>query len=187
MLTKRERVLASIRRSPLDALPWHFDMTGAVSDKVAAYYGTDDLLAATDDHLVWVGPVNPPGFLSESTETDMYTDEFGTKWHRNAKDRNVGDWGGLVSVPLSEPTLKGYRFPDGAVPCRWNHVPEFRKKFSDHFLVTAGFGLFEHGWALCGFENYLSYIGNEPQFIEELTEKLADHSCAFASQLRAWV
>jgi hypothetical protein len=49
--TKRERVLASIRRQPFDAIPWQFNLTSAVRAKLRDHYGTDDLLAATDHHV----------------------------------------------------------------------------------------------------------------------------------------
>lgn len=53
MLTKRECVYASIRRKGFDAIPWQFDMTSIVADKLRKYYGTDDLLVATGD--IWTG------------------------------------------------------------------------------------------------------------------------------------
>jgi hypothetical protein len=46
VLTKRERVYASIFRKGTDAIPWQFDLTSAVCDKLKIYYGTDNLLTA---------------------------------------------------------------------------------------------------------------------------------------------
>jgi uroporphyrinogen decarboxylase len=63
-------------------------------------------------------------------------------------------------------------------------VPEFRRRHADRFLVAAGHGLWEHAWALCGFQQYLEYAAGEPAFVEAVTEKLADFSCAVTAQLK---
>lgn len=182
-MTKRERVLASVRRQPLDALPWQFDLTSHVEDKLRAHYGTDDIIAATGDHIVKTGEMFPGGQALKALGPDLVQDEFGAVWRRDARDKRYGNWGELCSSPLKEPSLKGYRFPDASKPGRWSHAPSLREKYPDHFLMATGAGLFEQGWAICGFENYLSYVGNEPAFVEELTENLADYSCAATAQL----
>lgn len=184
MLTKRERVYASIRRRGLDAIPWQFDLTSVVADKIRAYYATDDLLAATDDHIVFAGADPPVGFVEGVAEPGAVRDEFGTVWRRTSQDSGFGDWGGLISYPLKQPSLKGYRFPDGTAPGRWESAKQIRAAYPDHFMVVDGCGLFEPAWALCGFENYLDYIAAEPNFVAELTACLADFSCKLTAQLR---
>ncbi|MBM3473075.1 MAG: hypothetical protein FJX75_07415 [Armatimonadetes bacterium] len=182
-MTPRERVLASIRRQPLDALPWQFDLTSAIRRKLSEHYRTDDLLTATGDHLVWAGVGAPDDFASEDPGPGLCRSEFGAVWARAPRDTNMGDWGELVSYPLTQPSLEGYAFPDGAAPGRARGVPTVRAQYPDHFLVVGGAGLFEPAWALCGFENYLGYLLSEPRFVAELTERLADFSCAATAQL----
>lgn len=184
MLTKRQRVYASLRRQRLDAIPWQLDLTGSSADKLRAYYGTDDLLARTGDHVVWVAPSVRAGSDWRPVGEGMVRDEFGVVWHRDARDRSVGDWGGLHASPLSRPSLEGYRFPDGSASGAWDQVPTVRRQYPEHFLVAVGSGLFERGWALCGFENYLAWLASERPFIEEMTEKLADYSCQLTCQLK---
>jgi len=182
-MTKRERVLASVRRQPLDAIPWQFDLTTAIGQKLCAHYGTDDLLTATGDHLVWAGFREPAGFVAENPGEGLYRSEFGSVWARAPRDLSVGDWGELVSYPLREPSLQGYTFPDGAAAGRASGIPAVRQQYPDHLLVVGGAGLFEPAWALCGFENYLGYVMSDPGFVAELTERLADFSCALTEQL----
>ena len=182
-MTQRERVLASVRRQSLDALPWQFDLTSAIRRKLSEYYGTADLLTATGDHLVWAGLGAPAGFVAEQPAPGLYRSEFGSVWARAPRDLNVGDWGELVSGPLTQPSLEGYDFPDGAAPGRADGVPAVRARYPDHFLVVGGSGLFEPAWALCGFVNYLGYLLSELRFVAELTEHLADFSCAATAQL----
>jgi len=182
-MTKRDRVRASVRRRPLDALPWQFDLTSAVRQKLCDYYHTQDLLTATGDHLVWAGLGPPRGFVADEPGPGLYRSEFGSVWARAPRDLSVGDWGELVSYPLTEPSLRGYAFPDGAAPGRAEGIPAVRAQHPDHFLVVGGAGLFEPAWALCGFQNYLAYVLAEPDFVAELTERLADFSCAVTAQL----
>lgn len=184
LMTCRQRVLASIRREPLDTAPWQLDLTGALADKLRAYYGTDDLLTATGDHIVWTYPTIAPASNLPPVEDGLRRDEFGAVWHRDARDRNVGDWGGLHSVPLREPSLAGYQFPDGSASGMWDGAKTLRQQHPDHFLVAPGSGLFERGWALCGFENYLAWLAGEAAFIDELTERLVDYSCRRTAQLK---
>lgn len=182
-ITKRERVYAAVRRRAADAVPWQFDLTGAAADKLRAWYGTDDLTAAMDDHIIYPRAAPEAEAKDSDLPDGLERDEFGTVWHRDSRDKAVGDWGGVYSVPLREPSLKGYTFPDGSAGGPPKAVIETRRLCPDHFLVAGGAGLFEQGWALCGFENYLAWLAGERAFIEELTDKLADYSCQVTARL----
>jgi uroporphyrinogen decarboxylase len=181
-MTKRERVHATIARRSMDALPWQFDLTSAVMEKLKAFWGVTDLPRALDDHILFAHLAKPSS-VTQPEDPELVRDELGAIWRRGARDRSVGDWGELVEHPLKEPSLEGYRFPDGTSPGRWAHVPRVRAENPDLFLVAGGYGLFENGWGLCGFENYLSYVAGEPAFVEQLTEGLAEFSCAVTRQL----
>lgn len=184
-MTKRDRVHATIRRRALDAIPWQFDLTSAVVGRLRAYLRTDDVSAALDDHFVCTGMSAPEPSRREPVPAGCWRDAFGAVWRRDAADRSVGDWGGHVDHPLHQPSLKGYRFPDPlADPTRTHHIPATRREYPDHFLWIGGGGLFEQGWAMCGFENYLSYVAGEEAFVEEMTSRLADYCCMELSLLR---
>jgi uroporphyrinogen decarboxylase len=181
-MTRRERVHASIARKGLDALPWQFDLTTAVINKLKKYWGVEDVRGPLEDHILFAHLAKPADVL-EPADPDLVRDELGATWRRAARDLTVGDWGELVDHPLKEPSLRGYTFPDASKPGRWDHVPELRRRNPDMFLVAGGFGLYESGWALCGFQNYLGYIAGEPAFVEELTEGLVEFSCGVTQRL----
>ena len=82
-MTKRERVLASIRREALDATPWQIDVTSAVAARLKTHYGTDDLLSATGSHLICVPSLPPLGYDDESYGPGLVRTEFGSS--RNAR------------------------------------------------------------------------------------------------------
>jgi uroporphyrinogen decarboxylase len=181
-MTRRERVHASIARKGFDALPWQFDLTSAVIRKLEAHWGTGDVRARLEDHVLFAD-LRKPDDVPQPSDPELVRDELGAMWRRSARDFNVGDWGELVEHPLAGPSLKGYRFPKAGRSGRWDHVPEQRRLNPDLFLVAGGYGLYESGWELCGFENYLGYIAGEPAFIEELTEGLVEFSCGVTRQL----
>jgi uroporphyrinogen decarboxylase len=184
-MTKRERVYATIRRQPLDAIPWQFDLTSAVVARLRACLKTDQVPAALDDHFVCTGMSAPQPVSREPVPAGCYRDAFGAVWRREAADRSVGDWGGHVDYPLHEPSLNGYTFPDPlADPTRTQTIRAARQAYPDHFLWSGGGGLFEQGWALCGFENYLGYVAGEEGFVEEMTTRLADYCCLEMSLLK---
>lgn len=183
-LTKRERVHASINRKGFDAIPWQFDLTSALANRVRAYYGDDDLLAATDDHIILAGPNAPAGAVQSPGAPGAVTNEFGSVWRRESRDAGIGDWGGLISHPIEGPSLEGYHFPDGSLPGRWESLRRLRAAHPDHFLAAVGDGLFESAWSLCGFEKYLDYLAGETAFVEEITDHLVDYSCAVTAQLK---
>ena len=120
---ERERVHASILRKGFDAIPWQFDLTTAVIRKLEKHYGTDDIRAALDDHVAWVH-LERPADVPQPADPALVRDELGAVWHRGARDYAVGDWGELADHPLKEPTLSGYRFPDGNRP--WPVGPRAR-------------------------------------------------------------
>ena len=183
-MTRRERVYATIQRQPLDAIPWQFDLTSAVTDRLKALLNTDDVAAALDDHFVYVVMPDPKPADRTPAPAGCYRDAFGVVWRREAADRTVGDWGGHVSHPLHAPNLTGYLFPEPlADPTRTRDIPIARRKHPDRFLWTSGGGLFERGWAICGFENYLGYLAGEESFVEELTHRLTDYCCREMSLL----
>ncbi len=182
VLTNRERVFASIVRKGMDAIPWQFDLTAAVIARLKSYWGTDEIRERLHDHVSWVSAQSPAG-IEQPADPDLIRDEFGAVWRRSSRDQKVGDWGELVDYPLKEPSLAGYAFPDGSRTGRWSAVPEVRQKHPDQFLMAGGFGLYESGWALCGFQNYLGYLVGEPSFVEELTERLTGFSCDVTRQL----
>jgi len=183
-LNYRDRIYATISRQGLDAIPWQFDLTQAVIERLRAYYRTDDVHAALEDHIVFAHPRSKaPQPSEQDIASGVVRDEFGAVWRRSPRDYQVGDWGELVDHPFKEPALANYRFPDGSAAGRWDHLPALRARYPDHFIVAGAYGLFEAGWGLCGFQNYLGYLRSDPDFVEALTEGLADFSCAVTAQL----
>ena len=76
-LTPRERVYHSIRRQPVDIVPWQLDLTRGVERGLRQHYNSDDLIATTGDHIVWVKPLLPPALADPTLELGLVKGELG--------------------------------------------------------------------------------------------------------------
>ena len=127
--------------------------------------------------------VRPPRDYSPMIDKDnSYVDFWGTRWKKPPSSL----YWDMVDYPIKEPTmeaLKKYRWPDPEDPGRIDGLEERAKKLyetTDYALVVdaPGFGVFEQGWALRGFENFLMDLALTPKFAEALMQGLAEYRIA---------
>jgi uroporphyrinogen decarboxylase len=90
----------------------------------------------------------------------------------------------LEKPPLGEPTLEGYDFPkpeDFLMPPEHKEaVRAYCETSKDYFIIGhLGWGLFERSWNLRGFENILMDSICEPDFFEEVLDRLMNLYLAF--------
>ena len=86
-------------------VPWSFKFTQEAESLLVDHYGTEDIEAAVDNHILRVG--SDIGFF-EDIGDDCLQDVFGVVWDRSV-DKDIGIVMGCI---LSEPTMTGYTFPD---------------------------------------------------------------------------
>ena len=99
----------------------------------------------------------------------------------------------MVAYPIAEPTLEAlrrYPWPDPHDPGRTEGLKDRALKLyetTDYALVldAAGFGIFETGWMLRGFENFLMDLAAEPKFAEALMQGVADYYIALYDRVLA--
>ena len=104
-MTRREIVRTMLEHKRPPYVPWSFGFTLEAREKLYEHYGTEDLDAALDNHLLWLGC--PEGFY-EKIGDEKVRDVFGVVWDRSV-DKDIGI---VCDHPLKEPTLDGYEFPD---------------------------------------------------------------------------
>jgi len=96
-------------------------------------------------------------------------------WDRSV-DKDIGIVRGTV---LSEPTLKGYRFPDPLDPRFFEDIPSKIARLGDRFRVfQIGFSLCERAWTLRGMQSLLMDFVDHPGFVRELLNVIADYNIA---------
>ncbi len=171
-MIKREIIKMVLDGERPPYVPWSFGLTQEAKAKLERHYGTADLEAVLDNHLLKLG--SDIGFF-EPLGDDRVRDVFGVVWDRRV-DRDIGIPEGCV---LSEPTLSGYHFPDPLDARFFADIPTKIKKYGDRFRVfQIGFSLYERAWTLRGMQNLLMDFYDHPDFVHALLNVIADYNIA---------
>ncbi|NLO04489.1 MAG: hypothetical protein GX131_01530 [candidate division WS1 bacterium] len=165
-MTPRERIVAAIAHRETDYVPYIIPIDPVVIERLNNHYGSDQWRRRIHSFSQAVG-VNWGAARQEGTR--QWTDAFGVVWEDAP---GAGAWHS-VDVPLKQPTLEGYEFPE-LLPD--DELERMRQTFSgehDRYRV-AGLGMlfFERAWALRGMENILMDFVLHPEFAHELFERL---------------
>jgi uroporphyrinogen decarboxylase len=185
-MTRQERLLAAIRRQPLDRLPTQIDFSPHMLDIMCDHYcvprrGEEELLPFLDNHLVY-GFINDTyGMLRKRTPGNdiIAFDNWQCGWDMTQE-------GIFPAVhPLADDDAYGqYEFPDPNAPGLMNLVEQTIHRYSADYIVASYQVtlLFERAYALRGYENFLCDLVAEPEFAEELLEKITLYQIAIAKR-----
>ncbi|MFC2075930.1 uroporphyrinogen decarboxylase family protein [candidate division KSB1 bacterium] len=169
-MNRRERVFRAIEHRDTDIVPYDIDFTVPAREKMIDYYGDADFEEKIGNHLARIEAVPSDGWIE--TEPDIWRDEFGVVWNRSI-DKDIG----TPELPpmIPEPTLDGYTFPDPYLKSRYAGHTEFIASYPDRFRINdIGFTLFERAWTLRGMESFLTDMIVNPDFTNELLDKLVE-------------
>ena len=174
-MTPREIVLNQINHKETPVVPYTLGFEGDIAQQLDKYYGGPQWRERLIPYMVNVGAVDtdPKAPIDEVYARDWY----GGIWRMDKRPWH------LEQPPLSKPSWEGYTFPQPESFFR----PEWKEaayqtcaKNSDSFLIGGlGWGLFERSWNLRGFENALMDAIAEPDFYEEMLERLMHLYLAF--------
>lgn len=210
-MTSRERVFTALRHEEPDRVP--IDLGGGTTGiEVEAYDRLKALLGfqsqtktfvrdhvevdepilqrfGIDTRYVQVGA--PRGYRVELAPDNSYVDIWGTRWRKPPSSLYYD----MVEFPIKDATLddlKRYRWPDPHDPGRTDGLRERARKLFEEtdaavVLDVTGFGVFEQGWALRGFENFYMDLVAEPAFAEALIQGVADYQIALYAHVLAEV
>jgi len=174
-MNKREVIRAVLEHRQPPYVPWSFGFTKEAKEKLAAHlFQTkgEDLDEAVGNHLLKLG--SDIGFFEEAG-ADKVRDVFGVVWDRSV-DKDIGIVEGCV---LPQPTLKGYSFPDPRDQRFFNNITSKIARHGGLFRVfQIGFSLWERAWTLRGIENLMMDFYDNPRFVRELLESIADYNIA---------
>ena len=210
-MTSRERVLTALRHAEADRIPIDLG-AGTTGIEVEAYDRLKTLLGFTgqtktfvrdhaevdeailqrfgiDTRYVRVGA--PRGYRLQMDADNSYVDIWGVRWRKPPSSL----YWDMVGHPIAEPTmaaLTAYRWPDPHDPGRTDGLRERARALAEQkeyavVLDNTGFGAFEQGWALRGFENFYMDLVAEPEFAEALMRRVADYQIALYEHVLAEV
>ena len=168
-MQKREVVKAVLdgRRPPY--VPWQFGFTVEAAEKLRERFGSG-LEEYLDDHFLGLG--SGIGQFVEA-RPDVLRDVFGVEWDRSA-DKDIGV---VCNSVLPEPTLAGYEMPRAADLPYFATMGEQIDRRPDCFRVyNIGFSLYERAWTLRGMENLMMDFYENPEFVDELFNTIADYN-----------
>jgi uroporphyrinogen decarboxylase len=177
-VNKREVVRCVLEHGRPPYVPWSFGFTKEAKEKLKGRYftgrvaGDEELFEAVGNHILNLG--DEIGFFDRAGP-DLVRDVFGVVWDRSV-DKDIGIVRGCV---LSEPSLKGYSFPDPRDPRFFSDIPGKLEQHGDRFRVfQLGFSLWERAWTLRGTENLMMDFYDNPRFVRELLEAIATYNIA---------
>lgn len=164
------RLVLEGKRPPY--VPWSFGFTKEAKAVLQAHFGPVDFEEALQNHLLKLG--SDIGFFAHSGN-DCVQDVFGVVWDRSV-DKDIGI---VRNQVLPEPTLRGYQFPDPLDRRFFANIPAKIEKFGDRFRVfQIGFSLYERAWTLRGLQRLMEDFYDNPQFVDELLNAIADYNLA---------
>ena len=169
-MTQREYVYAAIRHEQTEAVPYTLGFEGGTDKELDAFYGSTDWRNTLSNYLTGVASIDTLG--QEKIDETYARDAFGSIWRmdrrpwhlekpilQDARDLSLIDW----PVPTDFELKVIGKTADGG------------ENRSDAFgICHCGWGLFEHGWRIRGFNNIMVDCIEDPDFYEELLDKLKD-------------
>ena len=175
IMTPREVVLAQIHHEETARVPYTLAFEDEVGQRIDTHYGGPHWRERLTPYMVhvWAVETNPQTPIDDVLARDGY----GGIWRMDRRPWH------LETPPLARPSFEGYDFPK---PEDFFRPESKAAAFStcaqkkDSFLVgSLGWGLFERSWNLRGFENALMDAIAEPDFYQEMLDRLTELYLAF--------
>lgn len=171
-MEKRKVIEKVLRGEKPTYTPWSFKFTVEPLAMVKDYFGSDDIDAICDNHILNLG--SDMGVFKEIAP-NMFQDIFKVVWDRSI-DKDIGN---VINPILKEPTLNGYEFPNPIDSRLFENIEPAIASKPDMFRVfPIGFSLFERAWSLRGMENLLMDFCANPDFANDLLGQIADYNIA---------
>lgn len=168
-MTGRERVINCIKHLETDRIPHYIELGSEELEKMHQFTGMSNYQDTLDNDIDMAGIDS--GYTEVTDKPGYFMDDFGVCWNRNGVDKDIGV---IDSCILCRPEdLKSYSFPE----IKEEQVREKLRRFSENGRNTfkaasISFSMFERAWTLCGMENLLVFMIEEPDFVHELLGKI---------------
>jgi uroporphyrinogen decarboxylase len=177
-LTSRDLIVEQINHRDTDPIPVTISLESALAARIDEYYGSPEWRHRICNDIVVVWPLDASKY--EQVDDKHHKDAFGNLWRTDLLPRH------LEEPALSSPTLEGYDWPASETffdQDRYAHAEHVCATHRDKFIAAnIGWGLFERTWTLRGFTNVLMDAIAEPDFYEELLDRIVDMQLDFIAK-----
>jgi uroporphyrinogen decarboxylase len=170
LLTKKERMRSALLRQPVDRLPLQSNYTPVMGRRLADYFqiAPENLSERLDNHLLRLDVTYP---ARKSDDGKLTYDWWGAGWDTLTE----GLWHSFAPLAHSR-NLDDFPWPDPDAP----HLMEaaaaqLAQDNGRHFVApNLTMCLFERAWSLRGFESLLMDLVEQPEWVEELLDRITE-------------
>lgn len=171
--SKRERILRTINREPIDCLPVNLEFSPHLAKAYAKYKGIkeEDLIELLGNHIIYL-------YLSDEVDRKdgLVIDNWGVGYEELE--------GASIKVcPLSnKEMIKKYVFPDPSEKYLMDGPKENIKKYKSNYFIASyqRWLLFERACWLRGAENFMIDMVSDIVFAEWLLDKIMEYQIMIA-------
>ncbi len=164
----RDIVLEQIHHQETSRIPFTLGFEEGLDKRLDEHYGSTEWRERIPRYIAHVTTVDEDRKVP--LDDTHYRDGFGSVWSTAGRPFH------LVEPALRAPSFKGYQFPEAEVfidATRGKQAMEACERHRDSFLVAGfGWGIFERSWNIRGFEEALTDAIAEPEFYEELLDRI---------------
>ena len=191
-MTRKERMLAAMRREPVDRIPTQIDFSPIMLDVMCRHYGVPcrgehELLAAMDNHLAYAYIDDAFGITRyrNGAGAQFAQDEWGATWDISVEGTFV------VKHPLEDlKDYKNYVIPDPNRPGLLDNAERVIARFGKEYVVPSYqvVCIWERYWMMRGLQNaYLDFY-EEEDFMNDFLDKITNYQVELAKRyIRAGV
>jgi uroporphyrinogen decarboxylase len=179
-MTSRERVLAALRREPVDRVPvfmwFHPDTAATLARHLGILPHQVDEAMGNDVRQVWVGNNYAMEGIVHEHHGETHTDAWGITWVRE------GQFNQVQHSPLAgatEELLASYPFPYGAIPDLMQQLERLRPDIGTRFIgADVSPCLFELLCRIRGMEQAIEDLALQPEISASLFDRAMEFSLA---------
>ena len=171
-MTQKECVIHSLNHKETGIVPYHVDFTIQAFDRMVEHTRDPRFAQSFGTYLhsmqYWGWPTEIP------EHRGFFTDAFDVTWNRSGVDKDIG----VIDRPvIGEPDISLWRDPKLDETRLRAELQSILDTAGDRFAVAGiGFSMFERAWSLCGMENTLIYMLDEPAFVHDLLDMICEYN-----------
>lgn len=186
-MTPREKVVELLEGRSVSSIPYNFNMTQKMQDKMAAYYNVD--VQFIEDYIgncfLYIAPQAHEDF-EVVVKDNAYVDEFGIKLD-TVGSYHIGEFGVLDQPLKGKSEVGDYKFPNFPEGNRYRNVEQKIAQHPDRYALFRTVGLFDNTWHVTGFEDLLMQMGANSPYSKKMLDMSMDYIMAQIDTLPSYI
>ncbi len=171
-MTKKERMLNAIRHKNTDIVPYNIELIAEQQEKVCAYLGIkkEQYFDRVGNHAEKASYNIGGGYIKPG----FFKDEYSVVWNRSGLDKDIGI---VEEILIKDYDLSSIEFPEPDESKIEKATLQLLNNGRDSFKFgKIGLAYYERAWSLRGMQNLLMDFILEPEFVEELFNKILEYN-----------